>query len=336
MTSNAWNGWKDRRVFVTGATGIVGSWLVHRLLDLGAYTVVLVRDADPQSELVRSEDIRRTAVVNGRLEDFDALERAVNEHEVDTVFHLGAQPIVTTALRNPLPTFEANIRGSYNLLEACRVHRSLVKRVVVASSDKAYGDGPSLPYTEDMPANGRHPYDVSKSCTDLLAMTYAHTYGMPVTIARCGNIYGGGDLNWSRIVPGTIRSLWLGQRPIIRSNGQYTRDYIYVQDVVDAYLALAEHCEEQGVRGEAFNFSPQSRLTVLEITGAIQRLMNKGELDPVIQDNAKAEIRDQYLDATRAKERLGWSARYTLDEGLAETIAWYEHYLQGTIRPVTI
>jgi CDP-glucose 4,6-dehydratase len=187
-----------------------------------------------------------------------------------------------------------------------------------------------------MPANGRHPYDVSKSCTDLLAMTYAHTYGMPVTIARCGNIYGGGDLNWSRIVPGTIRSLWLGQRPIIRSNGQYTRDYIYVQDVVDAYLALAEHCEEQGVRGDAFNFSPQSRLTVLEITGAIQRLMNKGELDPVIQDNAKAEIRDQYLDATRAKERLGWSARYTLDEGLAETIAWYEHYLQGTIRPVTI
>ena len=221
--------WTGRRVFVTGATGIVGSWLVKRLLELGAYVVALVRDWDPQTELVRSGDILRTNVVNGRLEDYDTLERAINEHEIDTVFHLGAQPIVTTALRNPLPTFEANIRGSYNLLEACRVHRSLVKRVVVASSDKAYGDAPSLPYTEDMPANGRHPYDVSKSCTDLLALSYAHTYDLPVTVARCGNIYGGGDLNWSRIVPGTIRSLWHGERPIIRSNGLFTRDYIYVR-----------------------------------------------------------------------------------------------------------
>ena len=147
------------------------------------------------------------------------------------MFHLGAQPIVTTALRNPLPTFEANIRGTYNLLEACRVHRALVQRVVVASSDKAYGDAPTLPYTEDMPVNGRHPYDVSKSCTDLIAASYAHTYGLPVTVARCGNIYGGGDLNWSRIVPGTIRSFWTGERPVIRSNGRFTRDYIYVDDV---------------------------------------------------------------------------------------------------------
>src|SRR5215470_17177111 len=267
--------WVGRRVLVTGATGIVGSALTRRLLDAGAYVVVLVRDWDPQSELVRTGDIRRTSVVNGRLEDYDTLERAINEHEIETVFHLGAQPIVTTAFRNPLPTFEANIRGTYNLLEACRVHRSLVSSVIVASSDKAYGDAPSLPYTEDMPVNGRHPYDVSKSCTDLLAMAYAQSYDLPAVVARCGNIYGGGDLNWSPIVPGTIRSLWRGERPIIRSNGLFTRDYIYVQDVVDAYLALAPRAGDAGIKGEAFNFSPESRVSVLEITLAIQRLFGR-------------------------------------------------------------
>lgn len=322
--------WTDRRVFVTGATGIVGSWLVKRLLEKGAYVVALIRDADPQSELLRSGDLTRTSVVNGRLEDYSTLERAINEHEIDTVFHLGAQPIVTTALRNPLPTFEANIRGTYNLLEACRVHHGLVTRVVVASSDKAYGDGPSLPYTEDMPANGRHPYDVSKSCTDLLAMSYAHSYELPVTVARCGNIYGGGDLNWSRIVPGTIRSVWLGQRPVIRSNGQFTRDYIFVQDVIDAYMSLAEQCTVDGVRGEAFNFSPQIRLSVLEITRAIQRAMNRTDLEPVVLDQVRAEIRDQHLDSTKAHQRLGWRARHTLDAALSETVAWYDRFLSTT------
>jgi len=324
--------WSGRRTFVTGATGIVGSWLVKRLLDQGAHVVTLVRDWDPQTELVRSGDILRTNVVNGRLEDYDALERAINEHEVDTVFHLGAQPIVSTALRNPLPTFEANIRGSYNLLEACRVHRSLVTRVVVASSDKAYGDGPSLPYTEDMPANGKHPYDVSKSCTDLLALSYAHTYDLPVTVARCGNIYGGGDLNWSRIVPGTIRSVWNNERPVIRSNGLFTRDYIFVDDVVDAYLALAEQCDRAGVAGEAFNFSPESRVSVIDITRAIQRLMKRTDLEPVILDQVRAEIRDQYLDSGKAKARLGWRARHSLDQGLTQTIAWYRSFLDAADR----
>jgi CDP-glucose 4,6-dehydratase len=321
--------WTGRRVFVTGATGIVGSWLVKRLLREGAYVVALVRDWDPQTELVRSGDILRTNVVNGRLEDYETLERAINEHEIDTVFHLGAQPIVTTALRSPRPTFEANIRGSYNLLEACRIHRALVARVVIASSDKAYGDAPVLPYTEDMPANGRHPYDVSKSCTDLLAMSYAHTYDSPVAVARCGNIYGGGDLNWSRIVPGTIRSLCLGERPIIRSNGLFTRDYIFVDDVVDGYLRLAEQCTGEGVRGEAFNFSPETRVPVLEITKLLGRLMDREDLEPVILDQARAEIRDQYLDSTKARTRLGWTAQHRLDAGLAETIRWYQRFFDS-------
>jgi CDP-glucose 4,6-dehydratase len=316
-------------VFVTGATGIVGSWLVKRLVACNAYVVTLVRDWDPQSELIRTGAVTRTNVVSGRLEDYATLERAINEHEIDTVIHLGAQPIVNTALRNPLPTFEANIRGSYNLLEACRVHRGLVGRVVIASSDKAYGDGPSLPYTEDMPANGRHPYDVSKSCTDLLAMSYAHTYDLPIAVVRCGNIYGGGDLNWSRIVPGTIRSLWLGERPVIRSNGLFTRDYIYVEDVVDAYLAVAAQCAEPGVKGEAFNFSPERQIDVLTMTRTIQRLMRREDLAPVVLDQARAEIRDQYLDSTKAQRRLGWSARYSLEDGLEETIAWYVAFLDG-------
>jgi CDP-glucose 4,6-dehydratase len=322
--------WSGRRALVTGATGLVGGWLVKRLLDAGAYVVTLVRDADPQSELIRSGDIMRTTVVSGRLEDYGTVERAINEHEVDTVFHLGAQPIVTTALRSPLRTFETNIRGSYNLLEACRVHPELVARVVVASSDKAYGEGAALPYTEHMPAQGRHPYDVSKSCTDLLALSYAHTYAVPVTVARCGNIYGGGDLNWSRIVPGTIRSLWMGERPQIRSDGRYTRDYIYVQDVIDAYVSLAERCTETGVRGEAFNFGPAAPLSVLEITRTIQRLMRRQDLEPIILDQTRAEIRDQYLDSSKAKQRLGWQAQHNLEGGLIATIQWYEAFFEKT------
>lgn len=318
--------WAGRRVFVTGATGIVGSWLVRRLLDDGAVVVALVRDWDPQTELIRSGDIGRTHVVNGALEDYASLERTVNEHEIDTVFHLGAQTIVGSAYRSPLPTFEANIRGTYNLLEVCRVHSGLVGSIVVASSDKAYGESPTLPYAEDMPLAGRHPYDVSKSCTDLLAATYAHTYGLPVTVARCGNIYGGGDLNWSRIVPGTVRSLLAEEQPIIRSDGKFTRDYIYVQDVVDAYLRLALSAADDGVRGEGFNFAAGKPVTVLEITDMIRRLMGREDIEPVILDQARAEIRDQYLDSSKAIARLSWSYSYSLEEGLAETIEWYTRF----------
>ncbi len=320
--------WKDRRVFVTGASGLVGAWLVKDLLARGATVVALVRDEDPQSELFRSGDIRRISVTSGSLEDFLTIERTVSEHEPDTVFHLAAQPIVGVAHRFPLQTFESNVRGTYHLLEACRLHASLVKRVVVASSDKAYGEGPDLPYTEEMPLRGRHPYEVSKSCADLIAQGYHHTWGLPVGIARCGNIYGGGDLNWSRIVPGTIRSFLRGERPVIRSDGLFVRDYIYVKDVVRAYLRVADALEEPGQRGEAFNFSPESRLTVLDLVGAIQRLMGCGHLPPDVQNTARGEIREQYLSSEKARGALGWRPEFTLEQGLAETIAWYREYFR--------
>ena len=319
--------WGGRTVLVTGATGLVGSWLVPRLLQDGARVVALVRDWDPQSELIRSGDVQRCVLVSGDLEDYGTLERAISDHETDSVFHLGAQAIVGTAFRSPLRTFESNIRGTYNLLEACRVHPGLVERVVVASSDKAYGEAEVLPYTEDMPAQGRHPYDVSKSCADLLAQTYAHTYGMNIAIARCGNIYGGGDLNWSRIIPGSIRLVLEGKAPVLRSDGTFTRDYLYVEDVVDAYLALAEQVNREGVRGEAFNFSPERQLSVLELVQQLLLALGRPDLQPEIRDTARAEIRDQYLDAAKAKRVLGWQAGMPLQEGLARTIAWYRGFL---------
>ena len=327
MTDSDARIWDGQGVLVTGATGMVGSWLCRKLLDAGARVVALVRDDDPQSELYRSGDVLRATVVNGKLEDYDAVERALNEHEVSSVFHLGAQTIVGTALRSPLPTFKSNIEGSWNLLEACRRLGDLVARIVIASSDKAYGDQEDLPYTEEMPLLAVHPYDVSKSCTDLLARSYARTYRLPVAIARCGNIYGGGDLNWSRIVPGTIRSLLRGERPVIRSDGTYVRDYLYVRDAVSAYLALAREVERDDIRGEAFNLSTESWITVREIVERITKLMGS-DLEPEVLDRARAEIRNQSLSAARARSVLGWTAEWDLDRGLEETIAWYRTYLR--------
>ena len=324
MTGSAF--WNERRVFVTGATGIVGSWLVRELLGRGANVCVLVRDADPQSELLRSGDITRCTVVNGAIEDLWTLERAISLHEAEYVFHLAAQTIVGVAQRNPFTTFEANVRGTYNLLEACRMHGSLVRGVVIASSDKAYGEVEALPYVETMPLNGRYPYEVSKSCTDLIAASYCHSYGLPVTIARCGNIYGGGDLNWSRIVPGTIRSLLRGERPVIRSDGTFKRDYIYVRDVANAYMVLGERVGEPGVKGEAFNFSDESPLAVLDLVAAIRRLM-ESDIEPDVRNVAHGEIRDQFLSARKARDVLGWSVEYDLDRGLRETIDWYRAVL---------
>ncbi len=327
--------WSESRVLVTGATGIVGSWLVKSMLEQKAFVATLIRDWNPQSELIRSGDVKRTTVVSGELENYQSLERAISENEIDTVFHLGAQPLVGIALRSPLPTFEANIRGTYHVLEACRTHQHLVKRIVVASSDKAYGDVERLPYTEEMPPMGRFPYDVSKSCTDLLARSYSQTYDLPVTIARCGNIYGGGDLNWSRIVPGTIRSFLRHEPPIIRSDGKFTRDYIFVLDVVQAYMVLAEHAQKEKVKGEAFNFSGERPWTVLEMTQSIQKLMGCDHIEPIILNNASAEIRDQYLDSSKAKAILQWTPSYNLEKGLGETITWYENFLESS-HPETV
>ncbi|CAN5270714.1 GDP-mannose 4,6-dehydratase [soil metagenome] len=318
----------ERRIFVTGATGIVGSWLVRRLLDEGAYVVALVRDADPQSELFRSGTVRQVSVVSGALEDYTTLERAINEHETDTVFHLAAQTIVGTALRAPLPTFESNIRGTYHVLEACRRLEGLVKAVVVASSDKAYGDSDVLPYTEDMPPLGRHPYDVSKSCTDLIAQSYAHTYNLPVGIARAGNIYGGGDLNWSRIVPGTIRSAVREEHPVLRSDGTFIRDYIFVEDVVEGYLKLAAAVRAGSSIGEAYNLSTESKVTALQMMKAVLQAADAEHLEPVVKNTARAEIKHQYLDATKAREHLGWTANFSLEEGLGRTVRWYREFFR--------
>ena len=321
--------WSDRAVLVTGATGIVGSHLCAELLRLGARVVALVRDDDPQSSFYRDGIVAGCSIVRGELQRYEDCIRALNGHDVEVVFHLGAQTLVGTALREPLETFESNVRGSYNLFEAARRSPDLVKAVVVASSDKAYGDSEVLPYTEDMPLAAKHPYDVSKSCTDLLASCYAATYGLPVSVARCGNIYGPGDLNWSRIVPGTIRSVLTGQRPVLRSNGTNVRDYIYVADVVSAYIALAEQIESPAVRGEAFNFSPETEVTVLEIVEAITRLMDS-QLEPLVLDVAKHEIKSQTLDAAKARRVLGWKPTYSLDNGLKETIPWYRTMLART------
>jgi CDP-glucose 4,6-dehydratase len=316
--------WSHRRVLITGATGMVGSWLTRWLVESGAYVVALVPDWDPQSELLRSGMVNRINVVNGRLEDYDAVERAINGHEVDSVFHLGAQTIVGTAHRAPRQTFESNIQGTWNVLEACRVTGSLVKRIVVASSDKAYGAQTVLPYTEETPLTGRAPYEVSKSCTDLISTSYAETYGLPVLIARCGNIYGGGDLNWSRIVPGTFRWLLRDEQPILRSDGTFLRDYLHVDDVVEAYLHLADFAHHKDLRGQGFNFSDETPMTVMEIYKACCAVTGHPDVEPEILDAAVGEIHDQYLDSTRARNLLGWEVSVGLEAGLERTFAWYK------------
>jgi CDP-glucose 4,6-dehydratase len=315
--------WRGRCVLVTGGSGFIGSWLIKDLLASGAEVTVLVKDLEPQSEISLSGDVKRVRVINGFLEDYWTVEATVSRYEIDTVFHLGAQTIVGVANRSPLTTFETNIRGTYNLLEACRTHRTLVSRVIVASSDKAYGEHEHLPYTEQFALKGRAPYDVSKSCADLLAQSYWHAYRLPVAIARCGNVYGGGDLNWSRIVPGTIRSLLRGERPIIRSDGTPKRDYVYVKDIARGLMKLAENVGTSGVTGSAFNFSLGVPVTVLEIVQMIQRITSREGLSPVVLNSAENEIQHQYLSSRRAKEILGWEAVFDLQQGLQETATWY-------------
>ena len=318
--------WLDRPTFVTGGTGLVGNWLVRRLLEAGADVICLVRDWVPQSELVRGGLIEKVKVVRGDVRDREVLERALGEYEINTVIHLAAQTIVTIANRNPISTFETNIAGTWNLLEACR-RSPRVKQIVMASSDKAYGDQEVLPYNEDTPLQGQHPYDVSKSAADLIAHTYAKSYDLPVAITRCGNFYGGGDLNWNRIIPGTIRSILRGQAPLIRSDGEYIRDYFYVEDGAAAYMLLAEQlAERQELKGQAFNFSNEIQVKVSQIVQKILVLMDS-TLEADIRNEATNEIRHQYLSAERARRELNWHPLFTLESGLTKTIDWYRNFL---------
>jgi len=322
------NFWQDRPTLVTGATGLVGGFLVRRLLAMGADVVCLVRDWVPQSEFVRTREIERTRVVRGDVRDQALLVRTLGEYEVATVLHLAAQTIVPIANRNPVSTFETNIGGTWALLEACRRSPS-VKEIVVASSDKAYGDQDVLPYTEETPLAGRHPYDVSKSCADLITQAYATTYGLPAVVARCGNFYGGGDLNWSRLVPGTIRSVLRGERPIVRSDGKFVRDYFYAEDGAAAYTLLAERLgEKPEIKGRAYNFSNESQLTTLSLVEKILQHMKSSE-EPIVKGEATHEIRLQYLSADRARMELQWKPLFSLDEGLKRTIDWYRTFLAG-------
>jgi CDP-glucose 4,6-dehydratase len=315
--------WPERPVLVTGATGLLGSWLSKALMERGAFVVALVRDWIPENELFRSGMLGRVCVVRGDVCQQDTVERALGEYEINTVFHLAAQTIVGIANRNPISTFESNIQGTWSVLEACR-RSPTVNQIVVASSDKAYGSHERLPYSEDAALQGRHPYDVSKSCADLIAKSYAVTYGLPVCVTRCGNLYGGGDLNWNRIVPGTIRSALAGERPIIRSDGSYIRDYFYVEDGALAYLMLAEQlATRRELAGEAFNFSNEIQVTVLEVANLILRLMHQENLQLDVRGEATNEIPHQYLDAAKARELLDWKPQFSLDEGLRNTIAWY-------------
>lgn len=320
--------WTRRNVFVTGCSGFLGSWMVRVLLEKGATVVGLVRDRVPASRLVAEGDIARIVVVNGEITDYHLLERAFGEYEIDTVFHLAAQAIVGVANQNPTATFETNIKGTWTLLEAAR-RSAGVKRIVVASSDKAYGDHDKLPYEETDPLQGAHPYDVSKSCADLIASTYHQTYDVPVCVTRCGNLFGGGDLNFNRVMPGTIRSILMNERPIIRSDGTYIRDYIYVLDAVYAYLLLAEKMDEPSVCGEAFNFSNEVQLTVLELVEQILVTMGRTDLRPVVLSEVKSEIKHQYLSAAKARRILNWAPAFGVDDGLRQTIAWYRNHFSG-------
>ena len=319
------NFWEDKNVFITGGSGLLGSHLVKRLLELKTYRiVVLVRDYVPKSLFFSEKLNEKVIMVNGKVEDFSLIERTLNEYEIDTVFHLAAQPLVTIANKGPLSTFESNIKGTWNVLEACRLHNNKIKRILIASSDKAYGTQKELPYKETAPLQGEHPYDVSKSCVDLISQSYYKTYGLPVIITRCGNFYGPGDLNFNRIVPETIKNALGNKRPPIRSDGTYIRDYIFIPDAVDGYLKIAENIEKENLKGEAFNISTSNKLTVLELTKLILKIMNS-ELEPEILNEAKGEIKHQYLDGGKIKKLLNWEPKHSIEEGLSKTIKWYKN-----------
>ena len=317
--------WHGRNVLVTGCNGFLGSWLTQTLVQRGAQVVGLIRDQVPQSHLTRSGTINRIRVVRGAVEDYELVHRLLNEYEVDTIFHLAALTIVPIAYRAPLATFESNIKGTWVLLEAAR-NSPLVSRVILASSDKAYGSQKELPYTEEMPLLAQYPYDVSKACAEMLASTYYHTYNLPVAVTRCANLYGGGDLNFNRLVPEVIRAALLGERPVIRSDGLMRRDYLFVLDAANAYLTLAEHLDDPALYGQAFNFGMDNPKSVLEMTRLIISLSQHPDLEPIVENRELKEIQDQYLCSDKARRLLGWRPQHTLREGLRQAMAWYQDF----------
>lgn len=322
-------------MLVTGATGLLGGWLVKGLIEEGAEVVALVRDHTPRCMLAREGILDRIAIVHGDILDLRSVRRALTEYSIDTVFHLAAQAIVGVAKSDPVDTLETNVRGTWNVLEAARLAKTA--QIVVASSDKAYGPALTLPYVEDQPLRGRYPYDVSKSCTDLICGMYATTYNLPVTISRCANLFGGGDLNFSRTIPGVILATLKGERFLIRSDGKFVRDLLYVKDAVEAYLCLAQKlAEDRSLAGEAFNFGLGVRLTVLDIVDAILALMGRTDLEPIIQNTATSEIREQYLSWQKASRLLGWAPRYEIGKAFGETIEWYREYFRSEFRPPAV
>ncbi len=320
--------WPGRNVLVTGCTGFLGWCLTDELVGNKANVVGLIRDLVPQAPFFLGGLDRKISAVHGSVEEYAILERALNEYEIDTVFHLAAQAIVGVANRNPMATFESNIKGTWTLLEACRRSEG-VSRVIVASSDKAYGIHDELPYTEAFALQGNHPYDVSKSCADLISITYHHTYGTPVCVTRCGNLFGPGDRNFSRIVPGTIRAVLGNERPIIRSDGSPIRDYVHVKDIVAAYLLLAERMGDESLHGRAFNLGTGEPLSVMELTRTILEAAGRVDLEPVVLDEVRGEIHHQYLSSEAAKSVLGWQPGAPVAERLRETIEWYRSNLDS-------
>lgn len=323
--------WRDRRVLVTGANGFLGSWLTRRLVDEGARVVALIRDHVPGANYYRMDLDRQVDEVAGDLCDFETVLRAAAEYEVEYAFHLAAQAIVNVANRSPLSTFNANVRGTWNLLEALRQAGTL-KGVVMASSDKAYGPQAELPYKEDASFNAIYPYDVSKACAELIGRSYFHTYGLPVAVTRLANLYGGGDVNFSRIVPDTVRSVLQGKNPVIRTDGTPERDFLYVEDAADFYLTLARRLPGDGISGQAFNGGHNMPVQILALVKQIIALSGVEGVAPDIQgqDTGHAEIDRQWLDATKAERVLGWVPSVPLEEGLKRTIAWYREYFEET------
>ncbi len=318
--------WQDKRVFITGAAGLLGSWLTAELVALGADVVGLIRDDVPQSLLIRTGTINQIIIARGDICDYATMNRVMAEYEAEIIFHLAAQTQVGIANRAPISTFETNIKGTWTVLEAAR-HNPTVHGILVASSDKAYGPQTELPYREETPLDGQYPYDVSKTCADLIARSYAHTYEMPVAVTRFANLYGGGDLNWNRLIPGTMRSVLRGERPIVRSDGTFKRDYIYVRDAVYGYITLAEQLARPDVQGEAFNFGVSRPISVLEMIENIIALSDYADLEPIILDEVEHEIQDQYLSSEKAKTVLNWQPQFSLADGLKETMAWYKAFL---------